>query len=474
MVKPVHLRAYRTIYYMYLMKKVFAFTLFMGGLVLTGSAQTKKIVADRIIGKVGDRIVLKSDVTNAIVDIERQGGELPPNPECVIFESELIKKALVLQAEKDSIEMDDDEIESMIDNQIRGFIQMYGGIQALEEISGRTIYQLKDDFKVPFKERELANKMRNKILDGVKITPVEVKTYWEEIPKDSLPYYESELEVGQIVIYPKPNRDIESYTAKQLNDIKKQIESGSRRFDQMAKLYTEDPESKNTGGQYTINRNEKNWDPVFITTAFKLKEGQISGVVKSKFGLHIIQCVSRSGDDAVVRHILMVPPITEDEVTIAREKLDSVRAKMIAGTMSFGEAVAKYSDEEDKFSGGWIMSRDGGTMITIDQLDKDLLPLLKDLKAGQYSQPTPFTTEQGKKGVRVLYLRTRTDPHLENLSDDYNKIATRALEEKKGDVLARWFDEKTRNYFIYVDPTYGTCESMKPWLEASERNMTRK
>jgi peptidyl-prolyl cis-trans isomerase SurA len=170
----------------------------------------------------------------------------------------------------------------------------------------------------------------------------------------------------------------------------------------------------------------------------------------------------------------MVPPITEDEVTIAREKLDSVRAKMIAGTMSFGEAVAKYSDEEDKFSGGWIMSRDGGTMITIDQLDKDLLPLLKDLKAGQYSQPTPFTTEQGKKGVRVLYLRTRTDPHLENLSDDYNKIATRALEEKKGDVLARWFDEKTRNYFIYVDPTYGTCESMKPWLEASERNMTRK
>jgi peptidyl-prolyl cis-trans isomerase SurA len=464
---------FKYIYIMCLIKKIVACTLLSGGLLVSGMAQTKKIVADRIIGKVGDRIVLKSDVSNAIADIERQGGELPPDPECVIFESELIKKALVLQAEKDSIEVDDEEIESMIDNQIRGFIQMYGGIQALEEISGRTIYQLKDDFKVPFKERELANKMRNKILDGVKITPIEVRAYWDEIPKDSLPYYESELEVGQIVIYPKPNRDIESYTAKQLNDIKKQIESGARRFDQMARLYSEDPGSKNNGGQYTLNRNDKMWDPVFLTTAFKLREGQISGVVKSKFGLHIIQCVSRSGDDAVVRHILMVPPITEDEVKIAQEKLDSVRAKMIAGTMSFGEAVSKYSDEEDKFSGGWIMSRDGGTLITIDQLDKDLLPLLKDLRAGQYSQPTAFTTEQGKKGVRVLYLRSRTDPHLENLSDDYNKIATRALEEKKSKVLARWFDEKTRNYFIYVDPNYGTCESMKPWLEASARNMSK-
>ena len=435
--------------------------------------QTRKVVADKIIGKVGDRIVLKSDVVNAIADIERQGGEVPPNAECVIFESELIKKALVLQAEKDSITVDDDEIESEIDNQIRGFVQMYGGIQALEEISGRTIYQLKDDFKVPFKERNLANKMRSKILESVKITPIEVKAYWEEIPKDSLPYYESELEVGQIVVYPKANRDIESYTAKQLNDIKKQIESGSRRFDQMARLYSEDPGSKNTGGQYTLNRNDKFWDPVFLNTAFRLREGQISNVVKSKFGLHIIQCVSRSGDDAVVRHILMVPPVTDDEINEAKDKLDSVRAQLMTGTITFGEAVAKYSDEEDKFSGGWILARDQGTLITIDQLDKDLIPLLKDLKAGQYSMPTPFVTEQGKKGVRVLYLRTRTDPHVENLTDDYNKIASRALEEKKQRILERWFDEKTKNYFIYVDSDYANCEDMKSWLEASNRNMSK-
>lgn len=436
-------------------------------------AQSKRIVADKIIGKVGDRIVLKSDIANAVADIERQGGDLPPNPDCIIFESELIKKALVLQAEKDSIAIDDEEIESMIDNQIRGFVQMYGSIQALEEISGRTVYQLKDDFKVPFRERELANRMRGKILESVKISPIEVKAYWEQIIKDSLPFYESELEVGQIVIYPKATREIESYTAKQLNDIKKQVESGARRFDQMARLYTEDPGSKNTGGQYTLNRSDNFWDPVFINTAFKLKEGQISNVVKSKFGLHIIQLVSRSGDEAVVRHILMVPPITDDEITVAKEKLDSVRAMLIAGTTTFGEAVAKYSDEEDKFSGGWILAQDNGTLVTIDQLDKDLIPLLKELKAGQYSQPTPFVTEQGKKGVRVLYLRTRTDPHLENIKDDYNKIASRALEEKKQKTLERWFDEKIRNYYIFVDPSFAQCEDIKPWVDASNRNMSK-
>lgn len=458
---------------MFCTKKVVPFLFFALCLSLFSLGQTKKVVADKIIGKVGDRIILKSDVVNAIADIERQGGDLPPNPECIVFESELIKKALVLQAEKDSLLVEDEEIESMIDNQIRGFVQMYGGIQALEEISGRTIYQLKEDFKVPFKERELANKMRNKILESVKISPVEVKAYWDEIPKDSLPYYESELEIGQIVSYPKASRDIESYTAQRLNDIKKQIESGSRRFDQMARLYSEDPGSKNSGGQYTLNRNDKIWDPVFINTAFKLREGQISNVVKSKFGLHIIQCVSRSGDDAVVRHILMIPPVTDDEINEAKDKLDSVRAKMIAGTLTFGEAVAKYSDEEDKFSGGWILARDQGTLITIDQLDKDLIPLLKDLKAGQYSQPTPFITEQGKKGVRLLYLRTRTSPHVENYKDDYNKIATRALEEKKQKILERWFDEKIQNYYIYVAPEYNNCEQMKAWIDASNRNMSK-
>ncbi|HSR38847.1 MAG TPA: peptidylprolyl isomerase [Phnomibacter sp.] len=432
-------------------------------------SQTKKVVADKIIGKVGDRIILKSDIANAIADIQRNGGEVPPNPDCMLMEAELIKKALVLQAEKDSLVVEEADIEAEIENRIRYFMRMYGGKEAVEEISGRSIYQMKEDFRKPLREQKLAEKMRGKILETVRITPVEVKEYYEDIPKDSLPYYESELEIGQVVVFPKADREIESYTAKQLNDIKKQIESGARRFDQMAKLYSEDPGSKDNGGQYTLNRADKFWDPVFLSTAFKLKEGQISNVVKSKFGLHIIQCVTRNGDDAVVRHILMIPPVTEDELNKTKEKLDSARSKLIAGTITWSEAISKYSDDEDKFSGGWLLGPDQSSMVTIDQVDKSMLPILKNLKPGQYSQPEVFANEQGKKGVRFIYLRTRTEPHRENLKEDYNKIATRALEEKKQNILSTWFSQKIGSYYIFLDPSYGTCEMLKPWMDASAK-----
>ena len=451
------------------MKQLLVVLIFISAVLPPLFAQTKRVVADKIVGKVGDRIILKSDISNAVADAQRQGGELPDQPICAFMESELIKKALVLQAEKDSLVVEDDDIEARIDQQIRGFIQAYGSREALEDIAGRSVDQIREDFRKPFKERELANKMREKIIGGIKITPIEAKTYFESIPKDSLPYYESELEVGQIVIFPKADRDIESYTAKQLNDIKKQLESGGKKFEQMARLYSEDPAVKENGGRYTLNKSDKNWDPAFITAAFKLKEGQISNVIKSKFGLHILQCVSRSGDDVVVQHILMIPPVTEEEINNAKSKLDTVRSKLVAGVLDFGGAVSKYSDDEDKFSGGWLTGRDGSTFITIDQLDKEMIPMLKSMKPGEYSQPVVYMTEQGKKGVRIIYLRNRTQPHIENMKDDYNRISQRALEEKKQNILSKWFADKIQGYYIYVDPEFANCSDLAPWLAASAK-----
>ena len=434
-------------------------------------AQPQRIVADKIVGKVGDRIILKSDITNAISDAQRNGGgDLPENPRCAFMESELIKKALVLQAEKDSLAVEDDEVESQLDLRIRNYIQAYGSREALEDIAGKSVEQMKEDFRRPLKEQLMASKMREKILDNIKITPIEAKTYFESIPKDSLPYYESELEVGQIVVYPKATREIESYTAKQLNDIKKQLESGTRTFEQMSKLYSDDKGTEEQGGVLHMNRGDKQWDPTFFNAVFKLKEGQISSVVKSKFGLHIIKLVSRSGDDVSVRHILMIPPVTVDEVNQAQEKLDTVRSKLVAGNIDFGEAVSKFSDDDDKFSGGWLTSRDGSTYLTIDQLDKDMIPLLKNMKPGQYSQPIAFTSDQGKKGVRIVYLRNRTTPHIENMKDDYNRISQRALGDKKQNILSKWFSEKIKGYYIFVDEEFAQCIELKPWLAVSVKN----
>jgi peptidyl-prolyl cis-trans isomerase SurA len=439
-------------------------------------AQTQKVVADKIVGQVGDKIVLLSDITNAIADYKRQGQEaqLPPNPECAFLEGQMIQKALVLQAEKDSLTVNEDDIEAGLDNQIRGFINAYGSKEILEEVAGRTVYQIKEDFRAPFKERKLADQMRSKILENVKVTPTEVKDYYDKIPKDSLPYYESQIEISQIQAQPKASSEINEFCIKELYEYKRQAENGTKKFEQLVKLYSEDPGSRDNGGQYNINRLTKEFDPTFTAAAFRLKDGQISNVVKSKFGYHIIQMVSRSGDDALVRHILRIPPVTDDEVTKSIKKLDSVRTIVVNGWISFGEAVDRFSeDENSKFNGGTITARDGSSLLNIDQLDKDLVVSIKNLKPGEVSQPSVYTDERGRKMVRIVYLKTRTQPHRENLKDDYNRVADRALEIKKHEALTKWFQEHLPNYFINIDEKYKQCNTLADWWKLSLSNTNK-
>jgi peptidyl-prolyl cis-trans isomerase SurA len=428
-------------------------------------AQPKKVIADKIIAQVGDKIILHSDVVNAIADYKRQGqeAELPPNPECAFLEGQLIQKALVLQAEKDSLLVTEEEIDAELDNRIRYFINAYGSKETIEEIYGKTIYQLKDEFRPQIRDKKLADQMRGKIIDVIKITPNEVKIYESKIPVDSLPFYESEIEVSQIVSQPKANKDVEEYVVKQMYEYKRQIESGSKKFETIAKMVSEDPGSKDNGGMYNVNRNDKQWDPTFFQAIFKLKEGQISPVIKSKFGYHIIQMVSRLGDDAVIRHILRIPPITDEEINISIRKLDTVRNNIINGKFNFGEAVSKFSDDETaKFNGGTVTGKDGSTYITIDQLDKDMVIAIKDLTVGQYSKPQVYE-DRGVKKVRIVYLKTRTTPHRENIREDYNKIAQRAMEDKKQAALEKWFNNHLPQYYIYIDNSFNNCTSIGEW-----------
>ena len=424
-----------------------------------------KVVADKIVGIVGDKVILQSDISNAVSDLQRQGTQLPPDVDCYIMEQQLISKAMVLQAEKDSIQVGEDEIEALLDNQIRGFIQQYGSKEALEEIAGRTVYQIKEDFRPSFRERELSKRMQQKVVEAVRITPQEVKAYYDKIPPDSLAYLESELEIGEIVVYPKPSRDLEKLAMDELTDFRNQVQNGKATFETLASLYSDDPAVKENRGQYAINRGEKTWDPAFLNHAFRLKEGQISPVFKSKFGYHIIQMVSRAGDDAIVRHILRIPKVTETEINAAIKSLDSVRAKLVAGTISFGAAVAQYSeDDNSKYTGGMVQGQNGGSFLTIDQLDKDMVTMLKNLDVGEYSKPTPFNDQRGKQGVRIVFLKTRTEPHRENLKDDYNRVALRALEIKKQGVLEKWFAEKIPTFYLLIDNEFHSCGTLQNWF----------
>lgn len=438
----------------------------------SANAQTQKVIADKIVAQVGDKIILHSDIVNAISDYKRQGQELPPDANCAFLQGQLIQKALVLQAEKDSIPVGEDELDAKLENQVRGFIREYGSKEVLEEVAGRTVYQIKEDFKQVFRERELADKMRAKILENTKVTPTEVKLYWDKIPKDSLPFYESEIEVSQIISEPKANKDVDDYVIKQLYDYKRQVESGGKKFEQLAKLFSDDKGTESQGGTLAINRNDKSGiDAAFLSGAFRLKEGQISPVIKSKFGYHIILMVSRAGDDAVVRHILKIPPVTDDEINISIKKLDTIRYRIMTKDLSFGEAVNKFSDDENsKFNGGQIQNRDGSTYISIDALDKDMIKILPDLKPGEISKPQVYADERGKKTVRLIYLKTRTTPHRENLKDDYNKVSQRALDEKKQGKLEKWFNEHLPNYYIYIDKQFNGCKSLDDWWKYTTAN----
>ena len=446
---------------------------------VTAKAQVKKVLADKIVATVGDKFILRSDIDNSIADYKRQaqGQEGVTIPSvCQIMEGQLIRKALVLQAEKDSIIVTEDEIQNAIDSRIRQFLQQFGSKEVLEEVAGRSIFQLKDDFKILIKEQKLADEMQQKIVDKVKITPTEVRAFYNQIPTDSLPLYESEVQVLELVMHPKANRDIEEYVIQQLMDYRRQIEAGINKFDQLVKLYSEDPSSKENLGQFSLNRNERNFDPAFMAGSFRLKEGQISAPIKSKFGYHLIQLISRTGDDAVVKHILRIPPIAADEINETKTFLDSIRKDIIANKYSFGEAVNKHSDDEgSKFTGGAVSGRDGSTYVNYDMLpDKDMVVLLKSMKPGDVSVPQVYVDDRGRKTVRLVYFRDLTEPHKENLKEDYNRIAARALEVKKAKMLEAWFNEHITNYYVNIDEDYQSCSEIKEWTKVSNTLIKQK
>lgn len=442
------------------MKKIFFLLLTI--VTFCAAQAQQRVVADKIIAIVGDKIILQSDIRNSLEDMKRHGNALPANASCLFLQQALATKAMVLQAEKDSLPISDEDVEGQLDMRIREFIQMYGSKENLEQVSNRTIYQLKEDFRPSIRDNMLADAMRRKIVAEVRITPSEVKEFYDKIPQDSLPQIESELEIGEIVVYPKASRDIEVLSQEELSSYKEQVEAGTRKFELLADLYSDDKETQRQGGTLLINRTEQNWDPTFKAAVFRLKENQISPVIKSKFGFHIIQLLNRNGDDALVRHILKVPQITQDEITESAHKLDSVRSKLIAGTIDFGTAVSLYSDDEfGKFNTG------GLRVVTIDKLDKELVKNLNRLKVGEFSQPMSYVDERGRQAVRIVYIRSKTEPHLLNLKDDYNKIAEMTREEKEGDVLESWFNTRIPEFYIKLDEDYKGCPEIAPWIKGA-------
>ena len=314
----------------------------------------------------------------------------------------------------------------------------------------------------------LAEKVKSSLITNVKITPGEVRTFFNKIPVDSLPFFPASVEVGQIVVDPPVSPELDEYAKNKILGIRKEITDGTKTFETAATFYSEDPGSKDNGGDLgVVSRNDMVAE--FTAAAFKLQDGEISQVVKTKFGYHIIQMVKRQGEQAHLRHILVRPQITSGDLKKALSKLDSVRSELLSNKITFPEAVGKYAtDENSKRTGGMVTDpNSGSTQIEINKLDPATALMIDSLKPGDFSQPQVFKTETGEQSCRIVFLKTRTEPHKANLQEDYSKIQEVALEQKKAQKLQEWLLLKLPTYYIKLSPEYKACAEFKNWKMAS-------
>ncbi len=428
------------------------------------SAQTQS--ADKILAVVGrNKIILQSELEIQAAQMKQQDPNFNDTMKCLLLQEMIIQKLLIEQAERDSVLVSDDEVEGQLNNRLRYFTQLYGSKEKLEQASGKTIYMLKEENRDIIRDQMIAEKMKNQILENVKITPAEVNTFFNRIPADSLPFYPAAVEVGQIVIDPPVSPELDDYAYKKLQGIKNEILKGEKTFETAAGMYSDDPGSRDNGGRYDgVTRNGA-WAPEFVTAAFKLQNGEISPIVKTKFGYHIIQMIQRKGDEVDVRHILIIPERTSGDFKKALDKLDSVRADLISGKIKFPEAVGKYAtDEASKRTGGIIADpQTGSTLLDVNKLDPAMVLILDSLQPGQYSRSQIFFTESHERSCRIVYLKTRTSPHKANLKDDYNKIQEVALQQKKLAKIQEWVKQKLPTYYLKIDTEYQSCNAFKIW-----------
>lgn len=447
------------------MKKIhpFLFFLFVTFSVQQVSAQSENL--DKIIAIVGDKIILRSEIDAAFEDYQRENPAIHDSFKCQLMEQTLLQKVLIEQAALDSIIVSDEEIEGALENRIRYFVSMYGTEEKLEEMAGKTVYQLKDDYRPMFRDKLTADRMQSQVMSNIKITPQEVKAFYEKIPKDSLPLYPSMVEVGHIVFKPDVNKEVEEYAIAQLKDIRKEIASGRTTFELMAMTKSEDPGSKDNGGDLGVMGRDE-LDPEFAAAAFKLQNGEMSDVVKSSFGFHIIQMINRQGEKAKLRHILMKPLITSDVIKVTLEKADSVRAGLISGKLKFSEAINKYhKDEATKYTGGMFTDpQTGGSLIPIENLEPSIALLINEMKTGEFSKPFEYKDEKtGDRLVRIVFLKKRTEPHKANLVEDYSKIQQAAFSEKQTTYLMKWLEGRIPAFYIKINEEYHDCPNIVKW-----------
>jgi peptidyl-prolyl cis-trans isomerase SurA len=401
--------------------------------------------------------VLKSELDRAYQDYVSNGGNPSSEARCQYLALLLRNKLMMAKAEIDSVVVSDSEVDANTQRRMDMILSQYGGSPVdLENKFGKTLEQIRLELRDQIREQMVVNEMQQHITKDLTVTPAETRRFFNRIPKDSLPFFSAEAEVAQIVKLAKISEAQKEATKMELIGLRNRILAGED-FATLAKQYSADPSVTINGGDMGfVGRGMM--VPEFEAMSFKLKPGEISMPVETAFGLHIIQLLERRGNEYHSRHILMSPTPSEEDLEIAKKYLDSLRAVITKGDITFEKAAKEYSDDvETKGNGGYFIDGEGGTRVSVDELDPVVFFAVDSLEVGSISSPLKYRTDSGKEAVRILYYKSRVAPHQASLEVDWQRIQSATLNQKRNKALEKWFDKARNDVFISIDTSYDYC-----------------
>lgn len=449
------------------MKKIKIYSIIIFSLLSVIAQAQDNYVIDRVVARVGGEIILLSDIEEQYAYLLGQAVELDESAKCDILETTIAQKMIIHHAKVDSVEVGDAEVDAQLNYRFDNILaQMNGDEVFFQEYYGSTVAEMKEKFRDDQKQQILMERMQQSLIAKVDITPKEVLEFYNSIPVDSLPYLNSEVEISELIMEPKVN-DVERQKAlDKITEIRSRIVEGGEEFEELAKKYSMDGSAPNGGDLGFAKRGSYVSD--FEAAAYGLVEGELSDIVESEFGFHIIKLVERRGNRIHVKHILIKPEITYEDLELAKEKLAGIIEELRIDSLEFGEAVRKFSMEDaPSYSNGGRMknNKNGTTFYETADLPPDVYFAIDSLEVGEVTGPIEYTTPTGETLYRTIKLTSRSSPHRASLDADYDRIKQIAKESKKNIYMAEWIESKYDKTYIEVEGTFGTCPNLAKWTK---------
>ena len=419
--------------------------------------EVKGVVADEIIARVDDYIVLRSELESTYLEILSRGERISGNTKCAVLKDLVTNKLLAAKAEIDSVIVEDGQVDQELNSRMALIINQIGSEEEIERYYNKTIAEFKKELFDDIKEQLVVRKMRQEILTEIEVSPEEVKDFYNSIPRDSLPYFSTQVKVSQIVKVPEIGQQQKDKTKEALLKIRERIKAGES-FEILATLYSQDPGSAQNGGNLGfVGRGA--FQPEFEAEVFKLKPGEVSMPVETEFGYHLIQLIERRGNLFNSRHILLQPEFSEEDTQMTIDFLDSLKEVAYSDSVTFEELAREHSD--DKFTssfGGYFTDAMGSENVLVEELDPVVFFTIDTMDVGQISVPFESRTDDGKLAYKLIFYKEKIPPHLGNLEADYQRFRNYSLNRKQSIELDIWFEDAKGEVFINIDPEYNLCE----------------